>query len=252
LAVFCEAAFAAGTEDALYVMRGGVTYILVKTSDSPEKYAASVEPGVFLESDGDSASLKFGKHKCHNYVLLRDTEADDEIILTADDVNYRMRQVHTASGAKYEPVGDPSTTFWSKGSYATLVIGGKRYSSYGLWLPYGGIWIPGEGVPTDVQWRVKSINGVDVIDNSDVTLTFGADGRLHGLASVNNYTTSWMLVGNRLVVATAAVTRKIGSEELMRQEDSFLKALVDVLHFKPLKEGLVLLTRKNGEIVLSQ
>jgi heat shock protein HslJ len=248
-------ALSAGAEDELYVMKGGVTYVLVKTpgsSDSPKTYVAPVEPGVFFESDGDKASLRFGKHKCSNYVLLRDTQSDDEIILTADDVNYRMRQVVSASGAKYEAVDDPSTIFWGKGDSATLMIGGKIYSGYDLWLPYGGIWIPGEGVPTDVEWRVKSIGGVDVIEGSHVTLTFGADGRLHGAASVNNYTAPWMTVGNRLVVSTAAVTRMMGSEELARQEETFLKALADVTYFKPLREGLALLTKGNGEIVLGR
>jgi heat shock protein HslJ len=249
-AVFSEAA---DTMDELYVMKGGVTYILEKTSDSPEKYVASVEPGVFFESDGKSASLRFGKTMCSNYVLLRKTRSDDEIILTADDVNYRMRRTMSASGARYEAIGDPSTIFWSKGDSATLTIGGNIYSGYDLWLPYGGIWIPGEGVPTDVEWRVKSIDGTNVIDGSNVTLTFGSDGRLHGVASVNNYTAPWILVGNRLLISMAAVTRMMGiDEELMRQEDSFLKALADVVSFRPLKEGLALLTKDDGEIILAK
>ncbi|MCL2684332.1 MAG: hypothetical protein FWE55_03725, partial [Synergistaceae bacterium] len=97
---FCAAAFAAGAADELYVMKGGVTYVLVKTSDSPEKYVASVEPGVYFESDGSSASLRFGRNKCSNYVLLREAESDDELLLTVDDVNYTMRRVISASGAR--------------------------------------------------------------------------------------------------------------------------------------------------------
>jgi heat shock protein HslJ len=249
---------AAETKDELYVVKGGVTYVLVKMSDStdspdsPKTYVASVEPGVFFESDGNKASLRFGKNKCSKYVLLRSTESDDEIVLTADDVNYRMRRVISASGAKFEAVGDPSTIFWSKGDNATIIIDGKHYSGYDMWLPYGGIWIPGEGVPVDVGWRVESIGGIDVIEGSNVTLTFGADGRLHGFASVNNYTAPWMTIGNRLMVSTAAVTRMMGSEELMRQEEIFLKALADVTYFKPLREGLALLTKSKGEIVLAR
>jgi len=252
LAVFCTAALAAGTENELYMLKRGVIYVLVKTSDSPEKYIASVEPGVFFESEGNSASLRFGKNMCPKYVLLRKAESDDEIILTADDVNYRMQRAVSASGEKYEAAGDSSTVFWSKGHHATLTIGGEIYSGYDLWLPFGGIWVPGEGVPTDVMWRVKSINGVDVIEGSSVTLSFGADGRIHGVASVNNYTAPWISEGNRLLISTAAVTGMMGREELMRQEDLFLKALACVTHFKPLREGLVLLTSESGEIVLSR
>ena len=250
--VFSATALAAGTKDELYMMKGGVTYVLVKTSDSPDKYIASVEPGVYFESYGDSASLRFGRNKISNYVLLRGTQSDDEIILTADDVNYRMRRGIRASGAKYEAVGDPSTVFWGKGHYATLMIGGKPYSGYDMWLPYGGIWIPGEGMPTDVQWRIRSINGVDVVDGSNVTLTFGSDGRLYGNASVNNYTAPWMAVGKRLVVSMATVTRMMGREELMKQEESYLRTLAEVVRFKPLREGLLLLTKNDVEIVLGQ
>ena len=250
--VFSAAALAAGTENELYVMKDGVTYFLFKTSESPEKYVSSAESGVFFESDGDSASLMFGKDKIYNYVLLRNAQTDEEIILTANDVNYRMRQVMSASGAKYEAEGDPSTVFWSKGHYATLEIGGKLYAGYDVWMPFGCIWLPGEVIPTNVEWRVKSIDGVDVVGDSNVTLTFGADGRLHGNASVNNYNASWISEGERLVISMAVTTKMMGSEELMKQEDSYLKTLAGVVRFKPLREGIVLLTKNNGEIVLER
>ena len=48
----------------------------------------------------------------------------------------------------------------------------------------------------------------------------------------------------------AAVTMMMGSGELMRQEEAFLKALADAAYFKPLKEGLALLAKDDGEIVL--
>jgi heat shock protein HslJ/uncharacterized lipoprotein YbaY/uncharacterized membrane protein len=38
-----------------------------------------------------------------------------------------MRQVKTASGAKYEVEKDSSTSFWSKGANATLVVKGKTF-----------------------------------------------------------------------------------------------------------------------------
>lgn len=251
-AVFPAAAFPAGTTDELYVMKGGVTYVLAKTSDSPEKYFSPVEPGVFFESNGDTASLRFGRNNCPNYVLIRRAESDGEIIVTADGVNYRMLRVVSASGARYEAPGDSSTMLWSSGISAALTIRGKRYPGYDLRLPDGGIWIPGEGIPADVEWRVRSINGVDVIAGSEVTLCFGTDGRLRGNASVNNYTAPWMSVGNRLFISTAAATRMMGSEELTRQEDSYLAALAGAVRFMPLRDGLALLAEDGGEIVLER
>jgi putative lipoprotein len=249
-AFFSAGAEAATTENELYVVKDGRAYVLVKTSDEPEVYIVMDEPGVSFVSDGSKASLRFGNYSCDNYVLLRSTESDDEIILTADDVNYRMQRVLSASGAKYEAVGDPSTTFWSKGNYAVLTVKEMPYINYDVWLPFGGIWIPEEGVPTEVEWQVKSIEGVDVIESSGVTLTFGKDGRAFGFASVNNYNAPWMITGSRIIISTAAVTRMMGSEELMQQEEAFLKALTNVTHFKPLKDGLILLTKNDDEIVL--
>ena len=51
----------------------------------------------------------------------------DILNLVVDEVRYPLRQVVSASGARYEAVGDPTTTFWSKGERATLVVKGKAY-----------------------------------------------------------------------------------------------------------------------------
>ena len=47
--------------------------------------------------------------------------------LTAGDQSFDMRPVASASGSKYEPVGDPSTRLWTKGSEATVAIKGVTY-----------------------------------------------------------------------------------------------------------------------------
>jgi uncharacterized lipoprotein YbaY len=39
---------------------------------------------------------------------------------------YAMREVPSASGAGFEAVSDPTTTFWSKGRVGTLVLRGRR------------------------------------------------------------------------------------------------------------------------------
>ena len=51
----------------------------------------------------------------------------DAMRLTVGDQAFDMRPVVTASGAKYEAVGDPSTTLWNKGEDTTVVINGKPY-----------------------------------------------------------------------------------------------------------------------------
>jgi uncharacterized lipoprotein YbaY len=51
----------------------------------------------------------------------------DTLNLAVDEARYPLRQVVSASGARYEAIGDPTTTFWSKGERATLVVNGKAY-----------------------------------------------------------------------------------------------------------------------------
>jgi heat shock protein HslJ/membrane-bound inhibitor of C-type lysozyme len=51
----------------------------------------------------------------------------DSMRLTVGAETFDLRRVRTASGAKYEAAGDPSTSFWSKGSIGTLVVRGKTY-----------------------------------------------------------------------------------------------------------------------------
>jgi heat shock protein HslJ/uncharacterized lipoprotein YbaY len=47
--------------------------------------------------------------------------------LTLGNATFEMRQALAASGARYEAVGDPTTSFWNKGRRATLVVQGKSY-----------------------------------------------------------------------------------------------------------------------------
>jgi uncharacterized lipoprotein YbaY len=47
--------------------------------------------------------------------------------LTAGNQSFDMRPMASASGAKYEAVGDSSTTLWTKGTEATVAIKGISY-----------------------------------------------------------------------------------------------------------------------------
>jgi len=52
---------------------------------------------------------------------------NDTMRLTVGEETYDMRPVVTASGVTYEAVDDPSTTFWSKGDRARLIVRGRPY-----------------------------------------------------------------------------------------------------------------------------
>jgi membrane-bound inhibitor of C-type lysozyme len=136
-------------KDELFVSAGGKDYVL-KREDSASgekrtKYAAKDDPTTFFWSDGKRALLTIGGREYTRYVLLRDLDDGDEFILTADGENYRMKPVVSASGAKYEAVGDPTTIFWSKGASAFLTVKGKDYPGYETWAPNNVIWIAEPG-----------------------------------------------------------------------------------------------------------
>jgi membrane-bound inhibitor of C-type lysozyme len=50
------------------------------------------------------------------------------IHLTVSGQTYALRQVPAASGARYESVADASTSFWSRGAGATLVVRGETFA----------------------------------------------------------------------------------------------------------------------------
>ncbi|MDR1874797.1 MAG: MliC family protein [Synergistaceae bacterium] len=130
--------------DSLTVSMDAKAYTLKRLPvASGDRYEREGDPSTVFSSKGSAASLTIKGKKYPQYVLIRDTTDDDELVLTVDNINYTMRYVRTASGAKYELPGDPKTFFWSKGQTAYLVIRGKEYAAYDMWLPSGTIWLPG-------------------------------------------------------------------------------------------------------------
>ena len=51
----------------------------------------------------------------------------DAMRMVAAGEIFDLRPVRSASGARYEAIGDPSTTFWSKGDRATVVVLGQSW-----------------------------------------------------------------------------------------------------------------------------
>lgn len=47
--------------------------------------------------------------------------------LSVEGATFELRQLVAASGARYEAVGDPTTSFWNKGRRATLAVRGRTY-----------------------------------------------------------------------------------------------------------------------------
>jgi heat shock protein HslJ len=241
------------SEEELVAFPNGLPCVMKRVaSDSGERFEAEGDPSTFFLSDGAAATLKINGIEYSKYVLIRNSSSGDEFTLTVDGKNYAMEIAISASGAKYEAEGDPSTTLWSKGEKAFLVIGGQDYLDYDFWRPDGEIWLPDPSLPTELEWKVASIAGAEVIPDSVVTLTFHPDGKLSGKASINDYTSSWITSGYKIAVTNGISTKMAGSQDLMDQEDRFLKFLAGVERFEFRTEGLALLNKDDEEMLLKR
>ncbi|MDL2298537.1 META domain-containing protein [Synergistaceae bacterium OttesenSCG-928-D05] len=56
----------------------------------------------------------------------------DKLTMTIDGKTYPMQQTISASGARYEALGDPKTVFWSKGDKAYVAVEGKDLPDFDL------------------------------------------------------------------------------------------------------------------------
>jgi heat shock protein HslJ/membrane-bound inhibitor of C-type lysozyme len=241
----------AGPDGELSIVIDGRTHVLKRVSSaSGERYENPDDPSIYFWSDGLDADLSLGGRECSRYVLIRGSSDSDEFTLTVDGKNYEMSRVISASGAKYEADGDPQTALWSKGDSALLYVGGHEYVGYDIWRPDGEIWMADRRPPTEVEWDVSNLAGIDVIDGSRATVTFHSDGKLSGNATVNEFTSTWINSGGRIMIGECAVTRKAGPPQLMEQEETFLDLLSGAVRFDFRDDGMVLSTGDGREIVL--
>jgi heat shock protein HslJ len=99
---------------------------------------------------------------------------------------------------------------------------------------------------TGASWVVEDFDKQRMVEGTRVTLTFGADGRLSGSASCNNYTATYALRGEGLTIGQAASTRKACAPPLMAQEQSFLTMLAAVNRFEIGSDGVLILHAADG------
>lgn len=99
-----------------------------------------------------------------------------------------------------------------------------------------------------IVWRAEDIGGGGIIDRSRATLTFGADGRISGRASCNDYSASYALDRGALSLTSAlAVTQRACVPSLMDQERRFLAILAAARQIELLPTGALLLSIPEGK-----
>jgi heat shock protein HslJ len=101
----------------------------------------------------------------------------------------------------------------------------------------------------DTAWRVTGYNNgrqavVSVLGSTTLTMVFGTEGQVSGTAGCNNYTASYTSTATAVRIGPAAATRRMcgDPEQIMAQEQQFLKALETVAAFRREGEQLELRT----------
>lgn len=98
---------------------------------------------------------------------------------------------------------------------------------------------------TGEAWVVEAVDGDGILDGSQPTLNFDADGRVVGNASCNSYTAAYRMTGEGLSFSEAVTTRMACAPPLMEQERQFLEALGAADRFEMDASGALIL--RGGE-----
>lgn len=102
------------------------------------------------------------------------------------------------------------------------------------------------------EWIVEDIAQRGLVENSRVTLNFGADGHLSGHASCNSYGMSYTVSGDRLDTGGAITTRMACAAALDQQEDIFLGLLLNSDRFAFADDGALILYAKDGRTITAR
>lgn len=99
----------------------------------------------------------------------------------------------------------------------------------------------------DVWWRAEDIGGKGIIDNSEVTLMLGSDGKIGGKSSCNGYSANYQLTGEALKVYPPMIgTRMMCPPALMNQEQAYRSLIETAQSVSVTPEGVLVITSAGG------
>ena len=104
----------------------------------------------------------------------------------------------------------------------------------------------------NTRWKLVKLPGIDSLPQlqKDAFIQFKkADSSYHGNAGCNNFSGRYTLVGNKLTLGPAAMTRMMCPPENMNVENQFTKAIRDTDQYLITGDHLQL---KKGEQVLAE
>lgn len=101
------------------------------------------------------------------------------------------------------------------------------------------------------EWIVEDINRGGVIDNSRLTLKFGADGKVSGSTNCNTFSGSYTVDGSTLTLGPLAMTRRAcTAPALSNQESRYVAALDGPLSWELRPDGALELAGGERRVLL--
>lgn len=106
-------------------------------------------------------------------------------------------------------------------------------------------------VLTGAAWRVEDLNRGGIIDNSNLTLTFGEDGTVTGSTHCNSLSGGYTATATTITFTPIRTTlRACLSDSLGEQEARFVEALRGDMQWRETPDGAIELTREFGHRIL--
>jgi len=100
------------------------------------------------------------------------------------------------------------------------------------------------------EWHVLSIGDAAVVDSSQTSFAFAAEGNVSGSTGCNHFTGTATIEGERVSFGPLATTRKACAGPLATQEQTFLKAIEGVHRFTIDPSGQLLLQGADGQTLM--
>jgi heat shock protein HslJ len=111
-------------------------------------------------------------------------------------------------------------------------------------LMAAGSEVPGQSADVELTgrtWRAETIMGRPVIDSSDSTITFEADGRVHGQGGCNRYFGAATIAGEQVSFGSIGSTKMACAPALMDQEAHFFQILESAERWSVDEHGMLLI-----------
>ena len=102
----------------------------------------------------------------------------------------------------------------------------------------------------DRWWRAVDIGGKGIVDNSEVTLMIGSDGKIGGRSGCNGYSVNYQMTGEALKVVPPIIgTRMMCPPPLMAQERDFQGLIEQARSLTIAPDGTLAMKSSNGATI---